>query len=132
MAIGAILGDSDRNAMQWSRAISELSLLADALSDEPAVQQTPVAVRLNVVYVVDGRILPNEFDGVRTGSFFKARQVLAVQAAVPRLPTDDPRSTLLDLLDDVIEEAARHAVRRRLPETFDAARLLARRLRETP
>lgn len=59
LEIGAILGDSDAASMVWSRAIGDVALRAEELSASLA---SPISV--NVVFHVDGRHVPNEFEGV--------------------------------------------------------------------
>jgi hypothetical protein len=103
LAVGAILGDSDFDSMEWSRAIGALSM-------EVAGQQEGVrsAVRLNVVFHVDGRLVPNEFVGIRTGRFNRGTNILVIQAAVSKVPVDDRRSLLLSLLEDAVAVAESH------------------------
>ena len=100
LAVGAVLGDSDFDSMEWSRAIGALSTLV-------ARQQEGVAggVRLNVVFHVDGRLAPNDFVGVRTGRFDKQANLLVVQVALSKTPVNDRQSVLLSLLVDAVAEA---------------------------
>ena len=91
--IGAVLGDSDAASMVWSRALGALSRRVERLSVGLAT-----SVRVNVVYHVDGKVLPNDFDGVRTGRFDRAQALLVVQAAVPRQVPEEPEALLVELL----------------------------------
>jgi hypothetical protein len=120
LAVGAVLGDSDRKSMAWSRAIG-------ALSTEVKARREGVdsPVKVNVVFHVDGRVAPNDFVGVRTGRFDKRRSRLVVQAAVSGEPIDDPRAVLLPLLWDAIDEAELFVVRRRLAEGLPEIRRIA-------
>lgn len=122
LQIGAVLGDSDMESMAWSRAIGTISREAEVLS---AGSDSPI--RVNVIYHVDGRLAPNEFEGVRTGRFSKASSLLVVQAAVPA-KVEDRRAVLLALLGDAAAEAERFAVRKKLagglPEILGLVRQL--------
>jgi hypothetical protein len=123
LVIGAVLGDSDAASMAWSGAIGALSRTVERLSEGV---ETPICV--NVVYHVDGRIAPNEFEGVRTGRFDRADSLLIVQAAVPaRTPTEAQRP-LLDLLDAAVAAAERFAKREKLAESLDGLRGLVERV----
>jgi hypothetical protein len=109
LAIGAVLGDSDAGNMAWSRAIGALSLQA-----QERRQGVNAPVRLNVAYHVDGRLVPNEFTGVRTGRFDKRTNRLVVQAAVPGDSVEDKRKVLMGLLNDAVDEAERYLRQKKL------------------
>lgn len=122
LLIGAVLGDSDAKSMAWSRTIGALSREVEQLSVGLA---TPL--RLNVVYHVEGRVAPNEFEGVRTGRFDSARSLLVVQAAVPADVPDEPAGLLLDLLEASVVVAESFARQKQLADGLPALRELARR-----
>lgn len=112
LSIGAILGDSGAANMAWKRAINEMSREVQA-SREGLTSR----LRLNVVCHVDGRMVPNEFHGVRTGRSDRKTSHLAVQAAVASEPADDRRALLLALLEAAIAEAEAFARAKRISET---------------
>lgn len=85
-------------------------------------------LRLNVVYHVDGKLSPNEFEGVRTGRFSRKTALLMVQAAVPQVVTDNPRALLLSLLNDSVDEAERFAQKLRIANDLRELRQLVGRL----
>ncbi|WP_143448889.1 hypothetical protein [Kineosporia sp. A_224] len=118
LTLGAVLGDSDTQSMTWSRTIGSLSLETRALSAGVA---SPLCV--NVVFHVDGRLAPNEFQGVRTGRFSMSKSLLVVQAAVQHELTANPRATLVGLLEQAIVEAESYAAKKQianeLPELRD-------------
>jgi hypothetical protein len=123
LAIGAVLGDSDTNSMAWSRAIGDFSRRVEELSIGVS---TPV--RVNVVYHVDGRIAPNEFEGVRTGRFNRATGSVVVQAALPALMPDQPQKLLSQMLAAAIAEAEAFARRGKLADDLGALRALVERV----
>ena len=123
LSIGAILGDSDAENMAWKRAINALTKQAQA---RRADVSSPLGV--NVVYHVNGRLVPNEFEGVRTGWFDKERRHLVVQAAVPDEPTDDRSAVLLTLLHASIDEAERFARSKGLADSLPELRALVEHL----
>jgi hypothetical protein len=109
--------------MAWSRAIGALSRKIKELS---VGLSTPV--RVNVVYHVDGRIAPNEFEGVRTGRFNSANALLVVQAAVPAPMPDRPQELLLELLAAAIASAEAFARRRNLADDLSDLRAVVERV----
>jgi hypothetical protein len=123
LLIGAVLGDSDTESMAWSHAIGTLSRKAEELS---VGLSTPV--RVNVVYHVNGRILPNEFEGLRTGRFDKPNALLVVQAAVPARMPDQPQKLLLELLEAAIVAAEAFAKRKNLADDLSDLRGLVDRV----
>jgi len=123
LVIGAVLGDSDTESMLWSRAIGALSQTAESLS---AHLQSPL--RVNVVYHVDGRLARNEFEGVRTGRFNKAKDLLVVQAATPGGPSDARRETLINLLSDAVTEAEKYAKKKNIADSLPVIRELVLKL----
>jgi hypothetical protein len=123
LLIGAVLGDSDAKSMTWSRLIGALSRDIEQLS---IGLSTPV--RVNVVYHVDGRAAPNDFEGVRTGSFNRAKSLLVVQAAVPADIPDEPEGLLLELLGESMVAAESFARQERLSDGLPALRGLVRKV----
>ena len=121
LAIGAILGDADLKSRAWKLEIQRLmNAVIDARPNEAA---SPLNV--NVVFHVDGRLVPNEFTGVRTGRFDRKARHLMVQAAVPP-GAPDPR-VLQALLMDAIDEAERFARDRSIADDLSALREIAER-----
>ena len=123
LLVGAVLGDSDRENMAWSRAIGALSREAEVLSSGV---ETPL--RVNVVYHVAGQIAPNEFEGVRTGRFNRGKGLLEVQAAVTSRSSAESRELLLQLIEDAITAAEAFAKRRAIAESLPALRRLVSEL----
>ena len=123
--VGAIMGDSDSESI-WGRAIGELSGEVEGLSKGVV---SPVG--LSIVYHVDGRIAPNEFEGVRTGRFDRRANRLVVQAAIPRSPVDGKREMLVTALLAAIDEAERYVVRKGLAEGLPEIRTLVGRVART-
>ena len=100
LLIGGVLGDSDPESMAWMRAIGLFSQQVGELCKDGTSR-----IRLNVIYHVDGRLSPNEFEGVRTGRFIKKANCLVVQAAVWRNEEEGKRTVLVGLLHDVVDVA---------------------------
>jgi hypothetical protein len=125
LMIGAVLGDSHDETMLWSKAIGTLSQTVQALS---ADLNSPVKVI--VMYHVDGRLAPNEFEGVRTGRFTETKSLLVIQAAVSGGPADDRRGVLVSLLSDAVSEAERYVVKEGLADGLPEIRDLVLRLRD--
>lgn len=124
LAIGSILGDSDSVSRAWGRAIGALSLRVMAPSEKI---DTPL--RVNVIFHLDGEYVQNDFEGVRTGSFLKAKSLLIVQAALEGGAVDDYDRVLAPLVDAAVEEAELWAKRRKVAEGLPGLRDLVGRLR---
>jgi len=86
LSIRAVLGDADAENGAWKRAINAVS---GALQSRRSDVSSPLC--LNVVFHVNGRLVPNDFAGVRTGRLDPQARHLVVQAAVPDEPADDGR-----------------------------------------
>src|SRR5579862_1544074 len=98
LSIGCVVESSLENR-SWRDAIRAVTRrIADARGDA----DSPLSV--NVVFHVPGRTLKPEFDGVRTGRYSKANQLLMVQVAVPELVPEDPDEYLLDAVSAAIAE----------------------------
>lgn len=117
VSVGAILGDSDAESMAWARLIGALS---EQVQASVAGVSSPVSV--SIAFHVDGRLVPNEFEGVRTGRFDERRSLLVVQAAVPRDAPGDRAEVLRDLLDESVTEAERYLREKGLLENLTEIR----------
>lgn len=123
LSIGAVLGDSDSESMAWSRAIGDLSGEVQELRGDVV---SPV--RLSIAFHVSGRMVPNDFEGVRTGRFDRGASRLVVQVAVSRSSIESKREVLVTLLLDAIDEAERYVVRKHLADGLPEIRALAGRV----
>ena len=123
LSIGAVFGDPDATNMAWKRAINALGL---------QVQSARVGVvsplRVNVVYHVNGRLVPNEFAGVRTGRFSAKNAHLMVQAAVPDAASPDQPEVLMDLLRDAVSAAEEFGRKKKIADSLEAIRGLVSEL----
>lgn len=92
-------------------------------------------LRLNVVYMISDSKSQLDFEGVRTGTYFRSDRVLVVQAAVPeqeysRVGSPD---TLGRLLWDAISAAEEFGQRKKLiAEELTEARQIAARVTASP
>lgn len=123
LTIGAVLGDSDSGSMAWSREIGKLS--TEVIGLREGVES---AVRISVVFHVEGRLAPNDFDGVRTGRFDKRTQRLVVQAAVGDPHEGSRRKTLVNRLREAIDVAEAYLKRKKLAEALPEIRALVESL----
>jgi hypothetical protein len=125
LSIGCVLGGGIANR-PWRDAISALTHRVIA-----ARKDIESPLNLNVVFHVPGSMLKPEFEGVRTGRFSKAMQLLMVQVAVPEAVPPDPDEYLLDAVGAAIDEAERWAKRRGMATNLDALRTIAQRTQIT-
>lgn len=124
LELGAVLGGGSPGGREWGMASGALHREAVALS---AGLDSPV--RLEVHFHVDGRIAPNEFEGVRTGRFSRTKSKLWVQAAIPGGVVEDRRAVLLAALADAVDEAERYVIQRRLADGLPAIQSVVAMLR---
>ncbi len=122
LSIGAVLGNSDAESRLWQQAVR--GLMKDVMQSRGSAS-TPLAV--NVVFHIDGKLVPNEFEGVRTGRYDTAKRHLMVQAAVPSGGVDDRRAVLVGLLMEAVEAAETFARRRGLADDLAQVREVAHR-----
>lgn len=127
VTIGAILGDSDSKNMAWSRQINALSQRV-----QNARQDIVSPIRVNVVFHVDGKLIPNEFLGIRTGRFSKKQSKLMIQAAISLDPVEDIPTYLHRLLEESIVAADIFARKRKLSDGLPELLALVRGLDQTP
>jgi hypothetical protein len=123
LSIGALFGDWNSELRAWDEHIK---LLMRQVMDLRSEGGTPL--RLNIVFHLDGRLVPLDFEGVRTGRFSKKNSHLMVQAAVPPGPVDDRRGVLLQLMNAAVDEAEAFARRRRIAEVLHEIRQIAQRV----
>jgi hypothetical protein len=104
LSIGALFGGTHDVDRRWQEPIRALRRRIRSASAD-----VDGALRVNVVYHVEGKYLPLEFDGVRTAKFRKSDSLLMVQAAVPMKTTENEQEVLLRLLRAAIEAAEQYA-----------------------
>ncbi|GGA16847.1 hypothetical protein [Dyella nitratireducens] len=110
LSLGWIVGGSTLANKPLDDAIRELTIRIGE-----AGRGIEAPLNLNVVFQVPGNMLKPEFVGVRTGRFSKPRALLMVQVAVPEEVPLDPRNYLKGTIHAAIDEAARWAVKRKVP-----------------
>ncbi|GAB3933039.1 hypothetical protein GCM10029976_039820 [Kribbella albertanoniae] len=84
LSVGPVLGDSDRENMEWKKAINSLDKRVRS-----ACEGLDGPLRGERRSYVDGRLVPNEFVGFRTGRFSRKDSHLMVHATVPVGPVED-------------------------------------------
>lgn len=119
LSIGVVLGGTVEVDRYWR---PELTRLAKEVVAARGGTNSPLCV--NVVYHVEGKLDPNEFQGVRTGRFSRKSMHLMVQAAVPSTPVDDRRRALLVLLHQAVDAAEAYATRRSIAEGLPGIRAI--------
>ena len=117
LSIGVVYGGTREVDQYWK---PELSRLRQQIISARDGVDSPLCV--NVVYHVDGKLVPNEFKGVRTGSFSRKAMHLMVQAAVPPGPVDGRRSELVRLLNEAVDAAEAFVSRRSIADGLPAIR----------
>jgi|APMI01.1.fsa_nt_gi hypothetical protein len=123
LSVGAVLGDADSESLAWRRAVGSLGKRVMA-----AREGVVSPLRVNVVFHIDGRLVPNEFAGVRTGRFNKRDSHLLVQAAVPAGEAPDRYEVLVNLLSEAIGEAESFARSKGIAEDLASIRAVVESL----
>ena len=119
LSLGAVLGDSGPDSMAWRRAVSSLG--KKVVEAREGVESP---LRVNVVFHIDGTLVPHEFEGVRTGRFSSRDSHLLVQAAVPAEATAERNDVLVSLLREAIDEAESFARSRGIAQDLSSIRSL--------
>lgn len=109
LSLGWIIGGSTEANRPWDNAIEELDVRI-----ERAAINIEAPLNLNVVFHVPGNMLKPEFEGVRTGSFSKAKALLMVQVALPEAAPSNPMGYLKSAIYDAVESAEKWSIRRRV------------------
>ena len=123
LSVGAVLGDSDAASIGWSRLIGALSRKVELFA---VGMSSPLCV--NVIFHVDGRLVPNDFEGVRTGRFTRSKSMLVVQAVVPLTSVESEETMLVTLLGEAVVAAETFAVEKNLAQGLPDIRELVRRI----
>lgn len=125
LSIGVVNGDSDSRNRAWG---DSAMAIARRVIEVRAGKESPL--RLNVIYHIDGRLAPNEFEGVRTGRFSKKLMLLAVQVAVQDTEAEEPErtATLLAGLAEAVEQAEVWARRKGIADSLPDLRDIASNL----
>jgi hypothetical protein len=131
LSIGVVAGGTMPPARAWDAVAADLMRRLSAIR---ANVTSPLHV--NVVYDIPGEVFSPDFVGVRSGRYSSKARHLLVQAAVPREVPQNPRSVLIKLLEEAIDEAARFArgkaIADDLPELRDLVSRLARQVTNEP
>lgn len=98
LSIGTVLGGSTVNNRGWVEGTREIQreivLARDNVSSN---------INVEVVFHVPGNILSPDYEGLRTGSYWKSKALLQVQVALPAVAPADPRSALIQLIWDALD-----------------------------
>ena len=118
-----VVGGTTVNPGKWEEAGKSLGRRVAAIRGGV---ESPLCV--NVVYYVPGEVLNLDWEGVRTGSYDRRRNLLMVHATVPEVPPEDPQPFLMVRLHEAVTEAEAWARRKRIAEELTALRALVDRL----
>lgn len=121
LSIGSV-GDHGFRRKALDEAIMEIMRQVEDLS-----RDVTSPMELNVVYFLDGKYVPLDFEGVRVARFSKGNGLL-VQAAVPPDVTEGDRGLLLALLEGGIDLAEEYARRRNISDDLNSIRGIYERL----
>lgn len=122
LSIGAINGSGPKS-YEWRMAMSSIAARIEHLREGVS---SPLCV--NVVYFIPGPTVEIDFEGVRTGSFSRAKRDLIVQAALPEHPAVPYDEILRSLMVASIDAAEAFAKRRKLADSLPELRDLVGRL----
>jgi hypothetical protein len=121
LSVGVVY-DWSPNGSAWTESLRELSR---SVSERRAGIPSPLNV--NVVFQVPGRLVPCDFEGVRTGRYDAVQRHLLMQVAVPVERFEEADLVSRQLLRDAIAEAERWARRRGIAEGLPELKALAER-----
>jgi len=120
VSIGTVVGGMTPANKPWREALDQLGR---AVSEARTGLQSELNV--NVVFQVPGNFLQPDFEGVRTGSYRKADNLLMVQVAIPEGgPGEDYFGWVVAAMRDAIAAAESWARRRKVASELPALRAL--------
>lgn len=100
-----------------------------ALRNEVSTTPGPDDLRINLLFDLPGPLIPVDYEGIRTGSFWPSDQILQIQVAVPEgLASNEIRRYLTGVLLEAVHLARAYVKRRRLQLSVDAFEHAARKL----
>lgn len=98
LAIGTVLGGSTLDNRGWIKAAKELQ--RDAILARANVSSS---INVEVVFQIPGNILAPDYEGIRTGTYWRSESLLQIQVALPAAAPVDPRSALIRWLWDALD-----------------------------
>jgi hypothetical protein len=117
VSISMRTGGESRENEAIVAAIKDLWRRLDEVSSAPHEAD----LRVVLMFDIPGPRLPVDYEGVRTGSFFRSKDALEVQAAVPdELTAADMPGYLSAVLSEMVDAAKAYAKRRKLPLSTEA------------
>lgn len=125
LSLGSIVGGQTQANKPWVDAIRQLTR-------DIAIRRGEVLadINVNVEFHIPGDLLTPDFEGVRTGTFRKADNLLKVQVALPPIAPADARSTVLGIISEALDAVDQWAMTRRRAVHLDPLRALVRALAE--
>ena len=107
LSVGSVVGGTTADPRTWGDAVQ---VLMRHVIELRAGVASPLNV--NVVFQIPGEVVGLDWEGVRTGRFDRASNLLMVQATVPPVPPDDPQALLAERMREAVTAAERWVARR--------------------
>jgi hypothetical protein len=109
--VSMIIGGSSRENASAIAAVNAVGRLSDELSE----RVEPEGLKVDLTFHVPGPIVSPDYEGVRTGRYVPAKELLVVQAAVPvPLNRERAQAFMADVLRRTAELATGYVERRKL------------------
>ncbi len=111
------VGGDSRDNRRMREAIRHLGNLSDELLALPKSDD----LRVDLTFDIPGPYTSPDYDGIRTGSFFRKDHLLVVQVSVPAgIAAADISSYLMNTLSQTVEPVQDFAKRRKLALSVEA------------
>ena len=115
--VSAFLGGQRGSYAEAEAAVDELFRLKEEVCPPPGTGD----LRIQLIFDIPGPMVPVDYEGVRTGRFSGAKQMLVVQVAVPEgLTGSEMRRYLREALGEMVALAKAYVKRRKLPLSTEA------------
>ena len=115
--VSAFLGGQRGSYTEAEAAVDELFRLKEEVCPPPGTAD----LKIQLIFDIPGPMVPVDYEGVRTGRFSGAKQMLVVQVAVPEgLTGSEIRRYLREALGEMVELAKAYVKRRKLPLSTEA------------
>ncbi|HEX4441934.1 MAG TPA: hypothetical protein VHZ81_00040 [Galbitalea sp.] len=94
----------------WQPLLSNLARLISELGGQ--FEGSP---RIWIEFLMAGTIWEPEFEGVRTGSYYRTTDQLKIQVTLPQSPSSDRGAYFAERMRSVLQEAEAWGIRRKQP-----------------
>jgi hypothetical protein len=123
LSLGVVLGGRTSANAAWEAPLQVL--MQEIERDRIGVES---AISVNIVFHIPGRLLQPDFQGVRTGTFSRTKQLLMVQVALDESPPRDVEKYLALKIFEALDAAESWAIMKRFATNLSSLKSIATKL----